>query len=237
MWEEALVVVHSLGQLCHPRKSVFDSSFRDTVHSIDDLPMMDAKEFFAENYVTEGMRHLLTEAFSRLEGKNQNASGAYLLSQSMGGGKTHNLIALGLLARRPELRNEVMGSFYEPGPLGSVRVAAFSGRKNTAYGIWGEIAGQLKMQRAFEHLYAPLQPPSDDDWIALLEGQPSLIMLDELAPYLDNALGRQIGETTLADLTVRALANLLVAVSSGKLPNVLASHTAQQYAHTQYVCL
>ena len=92
-------MIHSLGQLCHPRESVFDSSVRDTTLSIDDLPTMDAKEFFAENYVTEGMSQLLTETFSRLEGKNQNASGAYLLSQSMGGGKTHNLIALGLLAR------------------------------------------------------------------------------------------------------------------------------------------
>jgi len=94
-------MVQTLGQLCHPRASVFDPSIRDTVYSIDDLPTINAQAFFEENYVTEGMRQLLTEAFSRLEGKNQSASGTYLLSQSMGGGKTHNLLALGLLARNP----------------------------------------------------------------------------------------------------------------------------------------
>lgn len=213
-------MIQTLGQLCHPRDSVFDPSIRDTVYSIDDLPTIDAKVFFDENFVTEGMRQLLTEAFTRLEGKNQSASGAYLLSQSMGGGKTHNLLALGLLARNPAIRLEVMGEFYEPGPLGTVRVAAFSGRKNTTNGIWGEIASQFKQQQAFSHLYSPLQAPSDDDWINLLDGAPTLIMLDELPPYLDAALGRQVGETTLAALTVRALANLLTAVSSGKLPNV-----------------
>jgi len=87
-------MVQALGQLCHPRASVFDPSIRDTVYSIDDLPTIDAKAFFAENYVTEGMRQLLSESFSRLEGKNQSASGTCLLSQSMGGGKTHNLLAL-----------------------------------------------------------------------------------------------------------------------------------------------
>lgn len=142
-------MVQALGQLCHPRDSVFDPSIRDTVYSIDDLPSINAKAFFAENFVTEGMRQLLTEAFTRLEGKNQSASGAYLLSQSMGGGKTHNLLALGLLARNPALRPEVMGEFYEPGPLGAVRVAAFSGRKNTTNGIWGEMPGNSISNRHF----------------------------------------------------------------------------------------
>jgi hypothetical protein len=213
-------VIQTLAQACHPRDSVFNPSVRDTVYSIDDLPLIDPKGFFAENFITDGMRQLLTEAFTRLEGKNQNASGAYLLSQSMGGGKTHNLIALGLLARNPGLRKEVMGDFYEPGPLGAVRVASFSGRKNTEFGIWGEIATQLKNTQAFQHLYSPLQPPGDVDWINLLDGPPTLIMLDELPPYLDAALGRTIGESTLAALTVRALANLLTAVASSKLPNV-----------------
>ena len=34
----------------------------------------------------------------------------------MGGGKTHNLLALALLARHPELREPVMGGFHKPGP-------------------------------------------------------------------------------------------------------------------------
>ena len=67
----------------------------------------------------------------------------------MGGGKTHNLIALGLLAEHPELREPVMASFYKPGPLGAVRVVTINGRQNAQFGIWGEIADQLNKQEAF----------------------------------------------------------------------------------------
>jgi predicted AAA+ superfamily ATPase len=85
----------------------------DTVYNLDDLDSIKPDEFFNQNYITEGMRILLTEAFNRLEGKTTGASGTFLLSQSMGGGKTHNLIALGLLARYPQYREKVMSKeFY-----------------------------------------------------------------------------------------------------------------------------
>src|SRR6478672_220857 len=99
-------------EACVPRESVFDTSTRDTVHDLEDLATLEARAFFAENFVTSGMKTLLTEVFSRMDGSNPEANGAFLLSQSMGGGKTHNLLALGLLARAPELRDSVMGGFY-----------------------------------------------------------------------------------------------------------------------------
>lgn len=84
----------TLADLCKPRASVFDKARLDTVYNLDDLSSIHPDEFLAENFVTEGMRILLTEAFNRLEGKTTSASGTFLLSQSMGGGKTHNLITL-----------------------------------------------------------------------------------------------------------------------------------------------
>lgn len=210
-----------LAELCTPRQTVFDPSIGDTVYNIDDLPQIDPQRFFTENYVTQGMRQLLTEAFKRLEGKSQNTSGAFLLSQSMGGGKTHNLLALGLLAKYPELRGQVMRDFYTPGLLGAVSVVTFSGRKtHTPFGIWGEIAQQLGREEAFNAFYSPLKPPGDREWIALLEGQPVLLLLDELPPYFEAAQAVPVGATTLDRITTTALANLLVAVSSGKLPQV-----------------
>ena len=93
----------ALKQLCIPRKSVFDVSKRDTVlnltHLTDDK--ISAAEFFEENSVTEGMRTLLIEAHRRLQGKSSQA--VFKLTQAMGGGKTHNLIALGLFAKTPKL--------------------------------------------------------------------------------------------------------------------------------------
>ena len=137
------------------RASVFDGARLDTVYNLDDLPAIHPDEFFSENYVTEGMRILLTEGFNRLEGKTTSASGTFLLSQSMGGGKTHNLITLGLLAKYPKYRKQVMAGFYKPGDLGAVTVVAFSGRKtSTPFRIWGEIAEQLNRKSVFNEFYS-----------------------------------------------------------------------------------
>ena len=104
----------SLKQLCIPRDSVFDPTKRDTVLNLTHLidGKIDAKCFFEENYVTEGMRTLLTESFRRLEGKSEQA--VFKLTQAMGGGKTHNLITLGLLAKHPESRADVLGACRQP---------------------------------------------------------------------------------------------------------------------------
>jgi hypothetical protein len=57
----------SLTELCTPRKSVFDPPKRDIVLNLAQLvdEKIDADEFFEENYVTEGMPTLQTEAFRR----------------------------------------------------------------------------------------------------------------------------------------------------------------------------
>jgi hypothetical protein len=84
-------------QLCVPRQSVFDPSKRDTVLSLTHLAAdkTDGPGFLEENHVTGGMRTLLLEAFRRLQGKSEQA--VFKLTQAMGGGKTHNLITLGML--------------------------------------------------------------------------------------------------------------------------------------------
>ena len=96
-------------QACKPRQAVRDGT-ADFVVNLADLPRLteeDAREFLDSNVLTSGMELLLMQAFSRLAGKG-SASGIYKLSESMGGGKTHMMIALGLLARHPHLRPEVI---------------------------------------------------------------------------------------------------------------------------------
>jgi len=209
----------ALADLCKPRASVFDKARLDTVYNLDDLPTIDPDDFLSENYVTEGMQILLTEAFNRLEGKTASASGTFLLSQSMGGGKTHNLITLGLLAKYPKYRKQVMADFFKPGDLGAVTVVAFSGRKtSTPFGIWGEIAEQLNRKAVFNEFYSPLKPPDPAKWVELLRGEPVLILLDELPPYFEASRAVAVGDTYLDRLMEIALANLLVAVNSNKLP-------------------
>jgi len=209
-------------EACMPRPGVFDPSRRDTVLDLTDLidGRIDPGEFFAENYLTEGMRTLLTEGFRRLEGKS--AQGVFKLTQAMGGGKTHNLLAFGLLARHPQYRAEVMGGFHPPdAALGPVRVVAFSGRESDApLGVWGAIAEQLGQRERFNDYYAPLSAPGQSAWVNLLQGRSLLIMLDELPPYFVNAAARSIGNSDLSAVTTTALSNLLVAVGRDELRNV-----------------
>lgn len=213
--------MQTLDQACKPRDSIFDPSRRDTVLDLTDLVSgrIDPEAFFRENHVTEGMRILLTEGFRRLEGKT--TQGVFKLTQAMGGGKTHNLLALGLLARQPEYRRAVMESFYIPGETGPVRVVAFSGRESDApLGIWGSIATQLGKREQFADYYSPLSAPGQTAWVNLLKGDPLVIMLDELPPYFEYARSKTIGNSDLSVVTATALSNLLVAIGKDELLNV-----------------
>ena len=230
----------TLREACKPRDSIFDATRRDVVLDLGDLidDSIDAKAFFAENYITEGMKVLLRESFRRLEGNSEQ--GLFKLTQAMGGGKTHNLLALGLLARHPEFRASVMGGFYTPdAKLKKVRVVAFSGRESDApYGIWGAIAEQLGKRELFKDYYSPLAAPGQSAWVNLLKGEPLVIMLDELPPYFVNAKAKTVGNSDLSVVTATALSNLFVALGKNELRNVvlvITDLTVSYQAGTQQI--
>ena len=77
-----------------------------------------------------------------------------------------------------------------------------------------------KMPRRIIPSTSPLSAPGQTAWINLLQGKPTLILLDELAPYLEDARSKSIGDSNLARVTTTALSNLLVAVGKDKLANV-----------------
>jgi hypothetical protein len=207
---------------CTPRQSVFDRNRRDIVLDLSDFleGKIEGEKFFEENFLTSGMKTLFEKTFARLENRGDQAS-TFLLTQSMGGGKTHNMIALGLLAKNPTLREKVLGKGGYGSKVGGVRVIGFHGRQTDAqFGIWGELADQLSKKDVFKDYYQPLQAPGQSAWINLLKGEPTLIFLDELPPYLEAVQAKAIGSTTLSTVTATAIANLLVAVNKVELSNV-----------------
>lgn len=213
-------ILKSLFELCKPRESIFDETKRDDTLDLSNLidDSINAEDFFKETYITDGMKQLFDTAFKRFEGTG--TSGLIKLTQSMGGGKTHNMVALGLLAKYPEIRNEILQGKYKKTDK-SIKVVAFTGRESDVpYGIWGEIARQLGKEKEFEPYYAPLKAPGQTSWINLLKGEPLLILLDELPPYLDYARTIPSGTGTLADVTTNALSNLFNALGKAELSNV-----------------
>lgn len=185
-----------------------------------------AEEFFRTNHITVGMRLLLELGFRRLAGKSEQAS--FVLSQAMGGGKTHMMIALGLLARLPTLRRRILESVGLTGQFdGVARVVAVTGRRNPAHYLWGEIAAQLGKAEAFRRFWADgPRAPDEADWKELLGDEPTLIMFDELPSWFDYAVVQQVGGGTLANVARYALANLFEAARKTKGTCIIASNLA-----------
>ena len=206
----------TLKATCLPRASVFAADRRATVLSLDTFlkGRVHGQEFFDENYFTNGMLTLVDRAFRHLAGERAGSS-VFQLSQAMGGGKTHSMIGLGLLARDPELRKRVLDA-DDPAPrLGKCRVIGFNGRSTDAPGgIWGSLAEQLGKAEQFARYLSPLlSAPGPEAWKQILGGDPTIIFLDELPPYLEYAVAVPVGDANLGVVTTTALANLFVAVA------------------------
>lgn len=206
----------SIHSLCKPRPSVFAADRRATVLSLDTFlkGQVNGSEFFEENFFTNGMLTLVDRAFRHLGGTGAGSS-VFLLSQAMGGGKTHSMIALGLLAHDPELRKKVLGEQNPAPKLGRCRVVGFNGRStDAAGGIWGSIAEQLGKAEQFARYVSPLlNAPGPEAWKQLLGGDPLVLFLDELPFYLEYAVAVPVGNADLGVVTTSALANLFVAVA------------------------
>lgn len=211
----------TIKQALKVRDSVFDESKRDDTLDLANLinNTVDADRFFEETYITEGMKLLFDTAFKRFRG--QASSGLIKLTQAMGGGKTHNMVALGVIAQNPSIRNKILNGKYSDFKKG-VKVVAYTGRESDLeYGIWGEIAKQLGKEAQFSPYYSPLKAPGQSAWVELLKSDtPTLILLDELPPYLEYCKTQTYGTGTLLDITTTALSNLFNALSKEELHNV-----------------
>jgi len=209
----------TIKQLCEPRKSVFEADRRATVLNLDALlkGQVDPEAFFEENHFTAGMLMLVDRAFRHLGGSGAGSS-TFVLSQAMGGGKTHSMIALGLLAKDASLRKKILKDENPAPKLGNCKVVGFNGRSSDATGgIWGSIAEQLGKAGQFKDYVTPLlKAPGPEAWKNLLGEEPLIIFLDELPPYLSNAVAVPVGNGDLSIVTTTALANLLVATAELK---------------------
>src|SRR5258708_22157299 len=94
---------------CELHPMALEYSMSEQVENLSDVIVATAAkahEFFDKNYVTKGMETLLNQGLRRLGGKSDQA--VFELKQAMGGGKTHSMIAFGLLARNAGLPGEVV---------------------------------------------------------------------------------------------------------------------------------
>jgi len=204
---------------CTPHPMVFELAVSD---QIEDLATVighagDGAAFYQKNYITGGMRQLFELGLRRLAGRSDQA--VFELTQAMGGGKTHTMIAFGLLAKNEQLRRSVVPDIASQAPFDSARVVAISGRRYPEHFLWGEVAHQLGEAEQFRPYWQHgAAAPDEAAWIRLIGSEPTLLLLDELPPYFDYAVTRSVGGGTLAQVATAALSNLFSAAL--KLPRL-----------------
>lgn len=203
--------IATVKQLCTPSPLVTSDSLVEQVAQLEDLvakAKLDGTDFFRRNHFTDGLKRLVERGFERLSGRSED--GAFYLTQAMGGGKTHSLLAFGLLARHPELRKRVLPNLTAQ--FDTAKVVIFSGHQNPEHLLWGAIADALERPDVMAPFWRTPRTPGVDDWVKLLGNEPVLILLDELPSYLQMAQAERVGNTTLGDLTIGGLERLFNAL-------------------------
>jgi hypothetical protein len=247
---------------CQPRKDVLDGELSDTMFaaSLDEVVNESAPQaygeptlFFDATWPSQGLRDLLNAVFGRLSGNKPAAPPVIRLETNLGGGKTHNLIALWHAAHGhldPMRAMAFMDNTLLPdAPVDRVAVSVGTAAGATSFpavdavearSLWQHLALQLGGPAAAEALVGddPLVAPGADALKRLLGDEPALILIDELARYLAVAAGVEVGATTLARQTVSFLMALMEAVDAKPKASLVITTTEVTDAfgdHTQQV--
>jgi len=228
-----------LHEAVEPRRDVLAGTLTDAVFaaSLDDVvagtapdAYREPADFFAATYPSAGLRSLLDEVLGRVGGGRPDGAPVVRLETNLGGGKTHNLIAL-YHAAHGHLDPVRAAEFMDPGllPLEPVsQLAVFVGtapgatsfpevagtKPNT---LWGFLALQLGGAEAYAEMRSDdehLTAPGAHALARIMAGRPTLVLIDEIARYLAVAEGRAVGRGTLAGQTTAFLMALMEAVAS-----------------------
>lgn len=222
-------------------EAMFAASLEDVVSRQTSDAYADPATFFAATHPSAGLRTLLNEALGRLSGRHTGAASVIRLETSLGGGKTHNLIAL-YYAAQGKLAPGVAGEFCTVGllPREPVNVGVFVGTGSGAQSfpvvngiaartVWGYLAAQIGGAQGYELLAADDQAataPGAEALRALFAGGPTLIMIDEIARYYRTASGVGVGTGTLAGQTTAFLMALAEAVDNSPRAVLVLTTTA-----------
>ncbi len=185
----------------------------------------DAHAFFEATYLTAELRRILTDVLAVLAGRSGDR--VLQLRTPFGGGKTHTLLSLYHLARSRHLLGDIPGLSDLPDP-GSVRLAVISGvdigaadtsnthstRRRT---LWGELAWQIGGPEGYDQVAEQDRlgvAPGGDVLAHLIGDAPTLLLLDEVLLYVENAMGVVVGESTLGRQTITFLQRLTEVVAA-----------------------
>lgn len=218
--------------------SVFAADLGEVLAGRGAVDYRDAATFYSKTYLTEGISRLLIEVMQRLSGTGK-AEPVIQLQTPFGGGKTHTLLTLYHLLKKP---NEVgklsqIKALLDSAAIKNIpttNVACLVGTALNAGSdrtFWGEMAYQLGGDRLYKLIAKNDQtktaPGSTLLGQMLQETGPCLILLDEILVYLINAGSIMVGESTLKGTTLTFLQQLTIAVANCPHAVMIATLTSQ----------
>ncbi len=251
----------SIFKTCIPRDEIlagelspelFAAKLRLVVEGTAPYVYQDPTTFFANTFPTDGLKTLISEVFGRLGGA-AIGSPIIRLETSFGGGKTHDEIALWHIAKNgreiPGLERfvdninliperPIQASAIACQDLDPVNGVYHSDTGITTYTLWGEIAYQIGGVAGYSLLKGSDEQRVSPGTVVLeriTQGQPTVIILDEIARYLRAAKATVVGNSDLAEQVVAFLFSLMdLAAASNNLVFVytLASSTDSFGAET-----
>jgi hypothetical protein len=194
---------------CDPRPDVESGATKDELFAADLARVIAgtapdeykiAATFFRHTYPTRGLKDLLKAVCQRVSGSKVQVASIIRLHTQFGGGKTHGLIAL-VHAVNGMQGVQNVADFVDPSllPKGKVRVAALDGENSDpangltlepglrCYSLWGELAYRLAGNTGYKRIQESDRKhvaPGAPTIVELFGGEPTLIMLDEVALYL-----------------------------------------------------
>ncbi len=220
------MLLPTIFEICEPRDDVVRGAIQEADFAADLAQVLRGEapnetmfpaQFFANTHPTQGLKNLLRNVCLRLAGGGGEVSSIFRLHTQYGGGKTHALIALTHAANGMEGVGAI-DEFVDPAivPHGRVRIAAFDGEnadpasgRAMGSGVraltpWGELAYQLAGAAGYEAIRANDEKgvaPGAENFRALFGGEPTLILLDELAVFLRKAKSLAVSEQLVPFLT------------------------------------
>lgn len=225
----------SVFKTCIPREEIlagelspelFAAKLRLVVEGKAPQVYQDPTAFFANTFATDGLKTLISEVFGRLVGEAVG-SPIIRLETSFGGGKTHDEIALWHIAKHgreiPGLDRftdninlipdrPIQASAIACQDLDPVNGVFHADTGITTYTLWGEIAYQINGVAGYSLLKGSDEQRVSPGTVVLeriTQGQPTVIILDEIATYLRKAKAVIVGNSDLAGQVVAFLFALM----------------------------
>ena len=216
----------------------------DDAPAVYSKPSLFFEKTYPTDGLRDLLNRLTTRFVADNRGEYSGTNGVLRLDTSFGGGKTHNQIAAYHLAEQPSAvpevsdflgDDELADAYTEAAALGlSVNTGVFVGTHVDATNarcdytdpdapktktMWGELAYQLFGQEGYEFLREndeQRSPPGSQKLERLFSRHenPSLILIDEIAAYLEQAAAVEVGDSTLAKQTNTFLMSLLSATQN-----------------------